>query len=231
MKHIFLDRCESTQSSFKEYWAQHSGHTSQLLVSTQEQTGGIGRRGNSWFSNSHSLSMSFSFKSQSILSLTPLHIAVALCEFFHLKNIPLKLKWPNDILDHNGNKLGGILCQVIDQETVLVGVGLNLYLDEQDKQAMENIPYEVGHLNLKNIDKKVLAEDLYKSLLGQNDFQFENWNKFCHHIDKVVTIVDGEQKVEGIFVGIDKDGAALVKSNDKTHRVLTGSLRVSSRLG
>lgn len=45
--------------------------------------------------------------------------------------VEVELKWPNDVLA-SGYKVCGILSELIDEATVVVGAGLNLTLDEHD---------------------------------------------------------------------------------------------------
>lgn len=198
-----------------------------LLVSTQKQTSGVGRRGNQWHSSDHSLAMSFSIKSQEQLSLTPLHMALALCNFFQNQNISLSLKWPNDLLNEEGEKVGGILCQVLNPNYVLVGIGLNLYFDQSDYSAVKDLSYPISHLNLKSINKKEMAENIYNYIIQSESFSSQKWNQHCFHLNKKVEITDGDQKSKGLFIGIDELGAAILKDQDSTVKVYTGSLRVT----
>lgn len=227
MKHHFLETCQSTQSSFKDYWAQHDMNDPHLLVSTQNQIAGLGRRGNHWHSANQSLAMSFSINAQEQISLTPLHMALALCEYFKQQNISLSLKWPNDILNQQGEKVGGILCQVLDQDFVLVGIGLNLYFDQSDFSAVKELSYPINHLNLKAINKKEMAESLYNYIIQCEDFSADKWNQYCFHLNKNVEIIDGDQRIKGLFTGIDKLGAAIIQTQDSTIKVYTGSLRIT----
>ena len=198
-----------------------------LLVSTQKQSAGLGRRGNSWYSGTQSLAMSFSIKGQQELSLTPLHMALALCEYFKAQNISLSLKWPNDLLNQQGEKVGGILCQVLDLNYVLVGIGLNLYFDHSDFFAVKEFPYPISHLNLNVMNKKEMAESLYKYIIHFKNFSANKWNQHCFHLNKNVEIIDGNQKTKGLFNGIDEFGAAIIKTQDHTIKIYTGSLRVT----
>ena len=227
IQHINLTECESTQSIFKQYWAQRDSNTSFLLVSSELQTNGHGRRAAKWLSGKKSLAMSGSVRAQETLTLTPLALATGIIKFLRLKNIELTLKWPNDLLNPKGEKFGGLLCQTLENNLVLVGIGLNLYLSNEELEQLKTCDYPVAHLNLKEIDRSAFALELYKNLIAIDDFSIEDWNKACFHLNKTVTITDGDQSISGTFIGIDKNGAAILESQGQHHKVLTGSLRIS----
>tara|TARA_R110000868_G_scaffold287003_4_gene547455 strand:+ start:1354 stop:2037 length:684 start_codon:yes stop_codon:yes gene_type:complete len=227
MHHYFLKECESTQSSFKQYWSNRNAQQTELLVSCQIQHNGVGRRNNQWLSAKAGLSMSCSIPAQSQITLSPLAIATSTCEFFQTLGIDLRLKWPNDLLNTRGEKVGGILCQTLDQQNILVGIGINLSLTPDEALQLQDAPYPVGDLDYKVSDKKLLAEQIYAHLLKHNDFSASQWNARCIHLNKAVSIADDQSVLTGVFVGIDHDGAALLNNDSGRHRVLTGSLRIS----
>ncbi len=175
--------------------------------------------------------MSCSVPAQAQITLSPLAIATSVCEYFKNLKIDLHLKWPNDLLNNKGEKVGGILCQTLDQKNILVGLGINLTLSADERLSLKDTPYPVGDLNYEVSDKKLLAESLYTYLLEHHHFSIDQWNSKCIHMNKSVTIIDGQNILKGIFIGIDHDGAALLENDSGQHRVLTGSLRVSGSLG
>ncbi len=225
MQHIVLDECFSTQSSFKEYWAKRAVGDDQLLVSTARQSQGVGRRGNFWFMAEHALAMSCSVKAQTPISLTPLHLGVVTANFFSTKAIPLQLKWPNDLLNSRGEKVGGVLCQTLESDHVLCGIGLNFFLNASEKATI-HADYPVGDLNAPALQSHQLARELYLTLLENSKFSPTQWATHCAHMDQPVAIHDGDQSCRGIFRGIDIDGCALVEAQGKVSRIFSGSLRI-----
>lgn len=229
MHHIFLDECESTQGSFKQYWEHRDEDERYVLVSTAKQNSGVGRRSNTWLTGERALALSCSVRAQENLTHTPLALGVEVVNFFKAKGINLKLKWPNDILNSDGEKVGGLLCQTLASDLVLLGLGINLFLNNDELRELSNLEYPVGHLDIGDIDREKLAYELFSSLIETPKFSHEQWNSHCFHLNINVIISDGDQVERGLFIGIDKDGAALIK-NDKGEikRVLTGSLRISA---
>lgn len=229
MHHIFLDECESTQSSFKQYWEHRDEDERYVLISTAKQNSGIGRRNNSWLTGERALAMSGSVRAQQNLTHTPLSLGVEVVKFFNSKGHELKLKWPNDILNSDGEKVGGLLCQTLEEDLVLLGLGINLFLNNDELRFLADLDYPVGHLDLGDIDREKLGFELFSKLVETPEFSHEQWNSHCYHLNKAVTISDGDQIEKGIFQGIDQDGAALIKTDKgEVKRVLTGSLRIAT---
>ena len=108
------------------------------LVVAEQQSGGYGRHGRTWFSppgfNIY-CSIVLRGKSQTLplaqwLSWVPLVTALAVTEATQqVAAVPLALKWPNDLLLLD-RKVGGILCEstltTTDGPIVIIGIGLNV---------------------------------------------------------------------------------------------------------
>jgi biotin-[acetyl-CoA-carboxylase] ligase BirA-like protein len=225
MHHIHLKKCLSTQSSFKEIWDEIKDEQ-KLLVTSQEQTAGVGRRGRSWFSNKNSLIMSCSVKAQNPVSLTPLAIAVAISKFFQKKDISLQLKWPNDLLNKQLEKVGGILCQSLSDNYVLVGIGLNLFFEAEEIKTIES-DYPIGHLDLIHSDKNSLAKNIYQEILALEKFEKQEWMNLCAHQNQEVQIIESGHVQSALFKNLDHDGAAIVSIDGQEQRIINGSLRIS----
>jgi biotin-(acetyl-CoA carboxylase) ligase len=111
-----------------------------ILISTDRQTAGQGRRGQQWHHLHHGLALSFTLDGLTPTTWTPLAIALAVRDFVkHHWGVTLYLKWPNDLLmltgdgrgewrcdSGNAAKCGGILCQSINNSRLAVGIGINL---------------------------------------------------------------------------------------------------------
>jgi BirA family transcriptional regulator, biotin operon repressor / biotin---[acetyl-CoA-carboxylase] ligase len=115
---------------------QGAGHGT--LVVAEQQSGGYGRHGRTWFSPAGFniyCSIIVRGKSQTLslaqwLSWVPLVTALAVAEATQqVAAVPLSLKWPNDLLLQD-RKVGGILCEstltTVDGPIVIIGIGLNV---------------------------------------------------------------------------------------------------------
>lgn len=108
-------------------------------VFAERQTAGRGRRGARWISHPgasllFSLCRVCGLPSRSLAGL-PLAVGVALRETLARDfSIPLRVKWPNDLLDSRRRKIGGVLIEAapaapgVDAASrVVVGVGVNFF--------------------------------------------------------------------------------------------------------
>ena len=105
-----------------------------LVVIADEQTAGKGTGSNSWESEAGKniilsiIVAPFFLKpiDQFIISKT---ISLGIFDYLKTKNIPVKIKWPNDIYI-NDKKIGGILIEntIFDQTITssIIGIGLNI---------------------------------------------------------------------------------------------------------
>ncbi len=127
-----FDTLASTNTYLKQFSPESSGVCQVVLA--EAQTGGRGRRGNTWFSPPQaSLYMSLRTRlahDESVLGLLPLGIGAVVAE--SLQTLGLTghgLKWPNDLLKA-GRKFGGILVESdrvrSHDMAVTIGIGLNV---------------------------------------------------------------------------------------------------------
>lgn len=230
MKHIHLERCNSTQKYLIEMTKDNA--VDEVLVSCDFQSHGIGQRGNLWDCYTNSLCMSFVLIENEVLSLTALEIGVLTCDFFksNYKN-ELFLKWPNDILNSKGQKVGGIIINKQGDKKPIIGVGLNLFPSKNDKLSSYDV--EAGFIfNTElNMAKEKLAKSFYQFILANrhnSEIVIKKWNDLCIHIGKDVQIHNDNKTQDGVFEGIGKYGQALIKHEGKTIEYYTGSLRINN---
>lgn len=234
MYHQHFDTIGSTQIFLKENLERLKSKEKDILISCSEQTGGIGRKGHSWDSYPNSLALSFTLKPNSRPSLTPIEVGLIAIEYFFNKfKKELFLKWPNDLLTANGNKCGGILCQYIDDETVIVGLGVNLGKLTRSPTALD---YKHGlgnvddNLLLSSQDQELISKELYQYFLDHRSASASElvkaFRSHCHHMDKDVFIFEDEKDYIGVFRGIGENGEALVEIDGKIKTFLSSSLTI-----
>jgi BirA family biotin operon repressor/biotin-[acetyl-CoA-carboxylase] ligase len=233
MYHQHFNTIGSTQVYLKENLEKLKVNEQDILISCSEQTEAVGRRGNTWDTYPNSLAISFTLKPNPIPSMTPLEIGLITINYFQKKiQKKLYLKWPNDILTSEGKKCGGILCQYIDSETVIVGLGINL--GKVDSDINPSYKHGLGiidqDLRLNQFDQKQIAQDLYqehlsKRILDKDELKI-NFSKNCYHLNKNVFIYENEKDFVGIFRGIGDQGEALVEIDSTIQKFLTSSLTI-----
>lgn len=81
MYHTHFNTIHSTQIYLRDNLVELKGHSDEILVSTNEQTLGIGRRGSHWDSYENSLAMSFTMKPNLVPTLTPIEIGISPLSF------------------------------------------------------------------------------------------------------------------------------------------------------
>ncbi|WP_417335244.1 biotin--[acetyl-CoA-carboxylase] ligase [Halobacteriovorax marinus] len=225
IEHLHLEICESTQITLKEILASKD-EVENILITSEKQTLGRGRGTNKWESTPNSIAMSFSLRPHPVITLTSLELGVLICRYF--QSAQLKLKWPNDILNSKGLKSAGILCQTY-KDHILVGLGLNYGTSDEIKPSKE-YKFGRGYIYEDSLTKEKLiktSKELYQFILDNrisiNDFSKE-WSSYCIHQNKSVTIIDDQRRDQGLFIGIGKNGEALLEKEGAIKSVYTGSL-------
>lgn len=233
MHHQHFNTIGSTQIFLKENLERLQSKEHDILISCSEQTGGIGRKGNSWDTYPNSLAMSFTLKPNIRPTLTPIEIGLMAIKFFNKKfHKELFLKWPNDILTKDGKKCGGILCQYIDETTVIAGLGVNLgrLSVKNDKGYKHGLGNVDESLVLSEADQEKISKELYEEFLNNryisNTDLINEFRKYCHHMNKEVFIFEDEKDYIGTFRGIGENGEALVEINNKIKTFLSSSLTI-----
>jgi BirA family biotin operon repressor/biotin-[acetyl-CoA-carboxylase] ligase len=214
-----------------------------LLLVAEHQTAGRGRAGRSWLSAAgdsltFSLAWKFAGSPQRLLGL-PLAVGVALAETLAALNVPVQLKWPNDLLK-DGSKLAGVLIETqgaADGGTwAVIGVGLNLVmpdqLEERIGRAVASAPW------LARMERDVLLAALLDALAAAMD-QFEQagfgafrarWDGLHAYRGQQVSIIDqGAVLQQGVAAGVDDSGRLLLDTHAGRVAVLAGDVSLRLR--
>ena len=193
------------------------------VVMAETQTAGRGRYGRTWQSPKGNLYMSLVLpdlgKSTLYLPfLTGLVVADSLPEF------NVSLKWPNDVL-LDGKKVAGILIEK-QFNKVIVGIGVNLVSNPEENVLYPTTNLE-GCLRPMTLAKRILLQyNTLLDLLDKKGFKpiRERWLKSAKGIKKMMTIHLPDAEITGIFKGIDKTGALLLKTPKKTMKITVGDV-------
>lgn len=219
IKQIHLSECDSTQEELKEQLTRHS-HWEEMLVSCEYQRLGRGRGDHSWTFLPGSVCFSLSIKAHPVLSLTALEISLLIAKFFESKGAHLKLKWPNDLWDQEKQKCGGILVQG-SKESFMAGIGLNLFPHESFGGVFKS------EFEFKRKDWSFeIAEFISRNRQPEALTVIDEWTSRCGHLNMDVSITDGEEKVQGRFMGLGNNGEALIQTSEGLKKIYNGSLRI-----
>lgn len=235
MYHTHFNIIHSTQIYLRDNLVELKNHSPDILISTSEQTLGVGRRGSQWDSYSNSLAMSFTLKPNPVPTLTPIEIGILVIEFLKKEfDVSIFLKWPNDLLTKEKAKCGGIICQYIDTETVIAGLGLNLGHEENENLPPAHYKHGIGSVlstvRITVEEQKNISEKMYQYILSNRIISTEiiqsHFNTSCIHIGSKVDIDDDGFSYNGKFIGIGKNGEALVEVDESIKSFLASSLKI-----
>lgn len=211
--------------------AAKAGEAEGLGVQALQQTGGRGRHGNHWTSPMGNLYLSVLLRPSCkadragqlafVVALALSEAMDAVMEEGHEKT----LKWPNDILI-DGKKASGILLESdIDAhgrvDYVVVGTGVNIFVAPD------------GAINLDSIKKERLAVNTFRDLYLERLYRLyrhwqdkgfaeirQTWLKQAHGLNAPMRIRLPEITYEGIFRGLDENGA-LIADIGGTEKIFT----------
>lgn len=216
-----------------------------MVVTTEYQSAGRGRRGRQWqspFAANLYLSvlyqLSGGFSSLGGLSLAA-GVAVSRALADTAPALGLGLKWPNDVLV-DGAKLGGVLIELAGemegQVQVVVGVGINVAMSDHQAEAIDQNWTDLQRTCAALPDRTRLATAVASELLGMLDrFAVDGFAPFTAAFDQMdvcrdrpVVIHTGAGERTGIARGVSEDGALRVEIEGEIHYMHGGE--VSLRL-
>lgn len=200
------------------------------------QTAGRGRMGRAWFSPAGAnVYLSILLRPQVSLAQISTLPLVAGCAVARTVNklaadVPVKLKWPND-LHVNGKKLGGILCEMAAEtdnvQHVVVGIGLNVNLRRSHlPAAIARTATSLAIETRKTYARaEVVAELLNQFEAAYNVWAVEGLEPFLPEIAAIDSLKGrfirveqtGRRVVEGMAEGVAVDGTLSLRQADGTH--------------
>lgn len=202
-----------------------SGAGEGLWLRAERQTGGKGRQGRAWESPAGNLYASTIIRVRAgdpgpaTLALTA---AVALEEAVSVFTPGVQLKWPNDLLI-GGAKLSGILLERTG-DAIVIGFGVNLAHHPTDLERPATSLAAQGNAPDPGLFAETLAESLARWVAkwreGLGPVR-DRWLARAHPIGTALTarLADGPS-IDGLFAGLDSDGALILRLADGTSRVI-----------
>lgn len=134
-KEKVIESTDSTQLEIKRDLQANPQLAHLSYVQAMEQSAGRGRQDNQWISRRGNLYLSVLYRLgdqgehvTKNLTWVPLWVGIQIRSALVACGVPsedLQLKWPNDLYYRGHAKLGGILCEKI-QNNLIVGIGLNV---------------------------------------------------------------------------------------------------------
>lgn len=245
---ICLDSVDSTNNYAKKLAGEGAPHGTVIL--TDHQTGGRGRRGNSFLSPAEkglylSVLLRPDLPPAEVINLTA-WIAVAVCDAVEqvIGERP-GIKWTNDLILRQ-KKLCGILTEMsLEAETgelqyVVAGIGINVSQTEEDfGDEVSQLAISLEQALGRRIRRAELAAAVIRALAGMMaDFPtekvtyLERYRANCLTLGKEVRLIQkGEARI-AYAESIDDDFALVVRNPDNSlETVSAGDVSVRGLLG
>ena len=209
---IVYSTTASTNDIAAEY-AKGGDKNNGLVIFSEYQTGGRGRRGNQWISNAgESILCSVLLTDCSIIAeLLTLAAAVAVAETIgKCGSNEAKIKWPNDIL-LGGKKVAGILLESINNNAYILGIGINCHQDRRSfPEELRKIATSIDIETSGCCDRVSLARRLLTSIdqwlvTARDDRQkiIDRWSQLSTLLGQQISIEFNGQQFRGNCIGID----------------------------
>ena len=216
------------------------------VVVTDHQTGGRGRLGRAWTvpdRASLAVSVAVPVADPAQAGWMPLLAGLALSRAVRRVTessghaLTARLKWPNDVLlaDDGDRKLSGILCELVmvgSRQVVVVGTGVNI------DQTRDELPVSTA-TSLALAGARVSREDLLVAYLDELTTVLVGaaegpagaagvrtaYREACSTIGLTVRVhLPTGDAVEGTAVGVDEDGALVVRTDHGVQTFAAGDV-------
>ena len=224
---ICLDSVDSTSTRAREL--VNSGNVSRLVIVADGQTGGRGRNGKSFCSQSGvGVYMSVVLHPDcdfggAVGVTTAASVAVSRA-VERVTGRKIQVKWVNDLYFEN-KKVCGILCEAVAKNgrvsSVIVGVGINL-CESEFPEELADIAGTLGCDNsLREPLVAAVADELFNLRFG--DIAEDILNEYREKsivIDKTIDYFVNGIKNTAVAVGVDGQGGLIVKKADGTTDIL-----------
>lgn len=238
----FYDEIGSTQDRAIELARAGAEEGTRVVAATQ--TAGRGRLDHTWASPPGSLYLSIVLPSSDppsglLALLLGARLAAALSDRFR---VPLRVKWPNDLLTTDpprpGRKLSGILLDRVSsphaRSAVVAGIGVNVAPDlhliprELRSTVATLSEYSPSPPPLGDVEEIVVAAALSASHDALDPARAERLLEECRAALYGVgrtAVVDGVP--QGIIRGLAEDGALVVEHGSDLRSIRAGDLRIA----
>lgn len=222
---IALDAVGSTNEEARRL--ANNGAPAWTSVWAREQTGGRGRRGNSWSSPPGNMYLSVLLRpgcdaatAAQLGFVSALALADAIAETTGLQP---QLKWPNDLLI-DGAKVSGILVESAAGPDgrvawVVIGTGLNVASHPADLPNATDLAAHGGDISVEDMVAAYLACLVQREALWRTEGFApirRDWLARGTGIGAPVRVRLGDREEHGVFEDLDDSGAlVLVQGSDR----------------
>lgn len=242
---LFSREVDSTSDWAKEL--ANIGAEEGTVTLAQVQTAGRGRLGREWISPNGGLWFSIVLRpdqkasdGMKLVFMASLVVAEVLSEKYGLRT---ETEWPNDVLV-NGKKICGILAEMNTKgekvNFVILGVGVNANFSAHDVLS-ESVTTNATSIQ-DELGKEIRLESLLRSLLEEMERSYDRyvdagfvpllgmWKRYAGFLGHVVMVTDQNERLKGLALDVDPDGALILRLEDGTaRRIVVGDVALAGR--
>ena len=203
MRTFFFNSIHNTQE-----FALKELNNEPVLVISFHQEKGKGTSNRSWLNADQSLACSFAFnKDDNQLDETLIPLLSGLCFTEVLSELPIFLKWPNDLI-MNDLKVGGILVERFE-EKICIGIGVNYFWKNPTIPNAGALFNEAQQEEFIKEHAIIWAEKVYESM-KKNIFSLGSYKAKLQTLGKIVEYPEGRGWAEDI----NENGSLRIKTTE-----------------
>ena len=199
------------------------------LIFTEYQTRGRGRRGRRWLAMpGGSILVSARLPAPPVLPGLSLAVGAALWRALGGGG-RLRLKWPNDLWNGNGEKVGGVLIETAGDD-VIIGAGINLVMTSQLREQILRPAAGLDAPPPRNECAVRAGEAILRAAAafcrgGLSGFLADAHEAHYYRAGAEVSLAcGGGGAVRGRFAGFSEEGALLIRANGGVRSYFSGEL-------
>lgn len=232
----YMESIDSTNLAARQL--AEEGADNFTVITAEEQLAGRGRHGRSWHSPKgkglwFTVILRPGGASPAGISSVTLATAAVTADYLNSINLPVKVKWPNDLLIRE-KKTGGILTEFKGEpdriDYLLVGIGLNIHHRRVDfPDQLKPLATSLGLEDGVNLNRTVLLFALLSKLQQAYDHYFSEgfspflplWKKYNVTLGKEVSIKLPAGIIFGRAIDLNENGALLLQDESGTVQTIS----------
>lgn len=240
-KKVFFKHKVSSTNEWAKELAKLGAQEGTVAVA-ETQTAGHGRLNREWISPEGGLWFSIILRPKALASKAiqlVFVVGVAVAEVLRRRfRVKVETKWPNDVLV-NGKKVCGILVEMNttreEVNYVVTGIGINANFDV--RKVLPRQLREVATSLENELGRKIRLEKLFNALLENLERTYDLytvkgftpvlqiWKKYANFLGHKVEVSNQEEKITGLALDVDDEGALVLKLEDgRARRVFIGDV-------
>ena len=207
------------------------------LIAADEQSGGRGRLGKSFYSPKGGIYMSVIMKPDKIsLNKTPITFAAADAVCRAIEEVSDKtpsIKWVNDVFV-NGKKVCGILTQNVpdsESSSIIVGIGVNFKTKKfpDELESAGGLFDENCSLSRNEFISSIANKLLEYSCNSTDEKIMEYYKSHSNVIGREITFTENGAVKSADVIGIDDFGGLVIEKNLKVRTISCGEISIKVR--